>query len=312
MAQEKIYKLFFTLVKDGNVLGESGFCKDFESLEDAKITGYGNIIFPGCYFIVKEYTFVKSTVIGGKEDDGKVVFDSRLTTTSEKTPSELWTELTDFQKESIFQMALEDKVFQLAKQIYGETEYVDALTEDHVDAICNEVANAVVYDNVIDITKSYYEQVKVILLTLITEEANVEIPHEVEFRVDSDLSRFTDSMLFNSHEDEIAYAKWKMGEKEIEIRLEISGEVSVTYKGDVYHTPSEFPEELKQLIRNNPNDWDCNDDVYVSLNNWFEYLAKSNSIVFESDVSKMTPEEIKADMEEIAKQYFALYPPKEV
>lgn len=127
----------------------------------------------------------------------------------------------------------------------------------------------------------------------------------IEFEADKELVKYVSSMLFDSNEV-VASSKWMMGTEELEIYLEVRGEVSVTYNGTTYHKPSEFPDELKALIMECPDDWELSEDadIYVGLNNWFEYIYDVEGVVCEADVSKMTEEEIKYVMKTIATHYF--------
>ena len=112
-------------------------------------------------------------------------------------------------------------------------------------------------------------------------------------------------MLFNS-ETEVANAEFSYKGEHVTIYLDVRGEVRVTYKDETYRKPSEFPEELKTLIKENPNLWTTDDDVYVDMNNWFEYLDGVDGYVCESDVSKMTPEKLIDEMRNIAAHYFGI------
>lgn len=135
----------------------------------------------------------------------------------------------------------------------------------------------------------------------------------LEFRCD-DLSKYMDSMLFNSHENEIAYAEFAHKGDIMNIRLEVNGYVTVEYDGSTYHAFNEFPEELKSLIKEHPCEWSSiSDKVCVEENNWFEYLfgpkiADTNIYqdgeMYESDLSKASPQEIFDDMIELAVSYF--------
>lgn len=124
----------------------------------------------------------------------------------------------------------------------------------------------------------------------------------LNFKCEDDLSKYTDSMLFDSGEV-IASGSFAFMGNRLDIDLVIAGDVAVTYKEDVYHSPSEFPDELKELIRSD-RWWDTNDNVYVGLNNWFEYVYEGDGDVLEDDLSKMTKEDVKSDMLEIASMYF--------
>ena len=126
-----------------------------------------------------------------------------------------------------------------------------------------------------------------------------------------DLEKYTDSMLFDS-ESCIASATFSRGFEETEIDLMVYGEVDVSYKGITYTTPSEFPPELRELISNNP-DWENDENVVVSNNNWFEIVGDGgNGVIFEDNLSKTTPEQLLKKMTEVAYNAFGLEPPKEV
>ena len=137
----------------------------------------------------------------------------------------------------------------------------------------------------------------------------------LEFECDTDLKQYVDSMLFD--EVCIATGVFENNNKTLTIDLKVCGDVSVTFKGEIYRTPSEFPDELIDIIRKHPNDWEYyspsgekNDnaegDVYVGLNNWFEYVFDGDGEVYEEDLSKANPEAIKRDMQKIAAQYFGI------
>lgn len=118
-----------------------------------------------------------------------------------------------------------------------------------------------------------------------------------------ELSPFVDSMLFDSVTN-VAYGTFSEGGKELQVFLDVRGEVAVTYKDEVYHRPSEFPDELKALIRKAPDQWMNEPDVFVGLNNWFELIFDNNGEVFEENVSELTPDRILSDMICVAEDYF--------
>ncbi len=130
------------------------------------------------------------------------------------------------------------------------------------------------------------------------------------------LTNYSDSMLFDSGES-IATGTFECDGETLDIDLEVAGDVRVEFKGETYRKPSEFPDELRDRIRANPNNWDItapsgedNDepesDVYVCNNNWFEYVFNDDGEVFEDDLSKVSPERILRDMRAIADQYFGV------
>ena len=75
-----------------------------------------------------------------------------------------------------------------------------------------------------------------------------------------------DSMLLDKYEP-IAMLGIDTGDSQETILVEINGDVNVDYKGVNYNKPSEFPEELKNLIRTDKY-WEGDENVCVNYNNW--------------------------------------------
>lgn len=135
------------------------------------------------------------------------------------------------------------------------------------------------------------------------------------FTCDSDLSKYTDSMLFDSDTETIAegYFETDNVQEKIWIELCVRGAVRVEADGLIYTSPSDFPDWLKERIKKHPNGWQYLDteDKEVSCHdsNWFELLVTSergycSGYVYESDLSKDTPEDVYRTMFEIARDYF--------
>lgn len=131
-------------------------------------------------------------------------------------------------------------------------------------------------------------------------------------RINPKLHKFTDSMLFDSGADEIASSQWAYGDQILKIKLCVQGDVSVTYNGEVHHKPSEFPEELRKLIKEHTYDLDKligeENEVYFNNNNWFEYVwscdYSGDGDVCENNISQMQGEDIMDSMLYYAKRYF--------
>ena len=123
------------------------------------------------------------------------------------------------------------------------------------------------------------------------------------FACNENLSQYIDSMLFDSGTC-IAAMECELDNGDVcIISLEVRGSVNVDFDGSTYREPSDFPEELKQIIKEDKL-WDCDDRVYVDMNNWFEYIYTvlgkySDGVMCEWDISKGTPEDIKQEMIEI-------------
>lgn len=131
----------------------------------------------------------------------------------------------------------------------------------------------------------------------------------IQFKCDDNLSKYIDSMLFDS-DTVVASMKCEYKEHIIDVDLMVRGYVNVYYKGERFRYPSDFPEELKEIIRQNPNGWNyINDDIEVDENNWFEYIyddtfdgkTYSDGIMFEDDLSKYSVKEIETELIEICK-----------
>lgn len=135
------------------------------------------------------------------------------------------------------------------------------------------------------------------------------------FDCDQDLSKYTDSMLFESGQTIAELICEDRNGRQIAVTLEVRGYVTVEYDGDVYHSVCDFPEQLIEIIKNHPGEWDIyspsgegNDDeesnIFISENNWFEmmccYNGHTEGYVLEQDLSKMDVESVKAALMEIA------------
>ncbi len=150
------------------------------------------------------------------------------------------------------------------------------------------------------------------------------------FVCDDNLEKYTDSMLFDSvdtgeteGDSVIASATFRYNGQNLNIFLEVAGEVSVNFNGETYKRPSDFPDKLKELIKKRPNNWEYAEigekdypEIGIGMNNWFQYAITNknftlDSVIYEKDVSKATPEEILRDMTEIAAEYFKISEAKE-
>lgn len=116
---------------------------------------------------------------------------------------------------------------------------------------------------------------------------------------DIDMTKIVSSMQLDS--DQVIATLEKDG---YEASLEVRGSVRVFYGEDniLYRYPSEFPQELKELIATN-NEWELDSDVFADETNWFEifvtnpnYTSVPDAIVV--DVEGYTPTQIKDLLEE--------------
>lgn len=136
------------------------------------------------------------------------------------------------------------------------------------------------------------------------------------FHCNPDLSKYTDSMLFDSDTETIAEGIFKKtldGRGELRIELCVRGTVRVEADGEIFTSPSEFPAWLKERIGKHPCDWKYfkmnSREVYCHENNRFELLVTSErgyfgSYVYKGNLPKDNPEDVYRAMLEIARDYF--------
>lgn len=162
--------------------------------------------------------------------------------------------------------------------------------------------------------------------------------HLQKFLIREKLNKCTDSMLFDSG-TVIAdlTAKTENGIT-VAVSLQVCGYVSVSFKGETYHKPSEFPQELREYIQTHPDSWmiwdgeDATDELSeasleemasffnvtedneedsvlcVVCNNWLEYIwcisgnnhNAQDSIVCEDKLENLSDANLQAIMMALA------------
>lgn len=70
------------------------------------------------------------------------------------------------------------------------------------------------------------------------------------FNCTPNLSKYVDSMLFPSETVIASISVTSDDGHKVVMDLMVRGDVDIEYKGDTYRDPVEFPDELKNLIRN--------------------------------------------------------------
>lgn len=182
------------------------------------------------------------------------------------------------------------------KAIYGFTDEewereapVNVWVDLETRTIETEVNGVVVEQKVLESDREVLD-----FLNLMTPEIlfSKETPKDrlaaaLQFYLHEDLTNMTDSMEFDSGTE---IATLSFGDSEASIM--VCGEVRVTYKDEVYRQPSEFPEELKEIIRAG-HVFD-HEDVYVGNNNWFAIQFR--------DGTEWDPNDNIVDVEGLSKQ----------
>lgn len=72
-----LYKVFITQIRDGESLGVSLLCENYETLEDARKEGEIKLLFKESFYEVKEYDASAKVFMYGTGDNGKVVYSSK-------------------------------------------------------------------------------------------------------------------------------------------------------------------------------------------------------------------------------------------
>ena len=135
-------------------------------------------------------------------------------------------------------------------------------------------------------------------------EIGAYIKAGTKFEVLEDLEQCKDSLLFDS---DVTVARLELGSG-YAAALEVCGEVRIIYNEDeVYKLPSKFPQALKDMIAT--GEIYDNENVVVDNNNWFSlvYFKGGNAIddfPFESDISKMSKEELYGIMYSETEKFF--------
>lgn len=129
-----------------------------------------------------------------------------------------------------------------------------------------------------------------------------------DFECADDLSQYTDSLFFT--DDEVpAIANFKdENNNNVFVRIKVEGEVCVTYKGEAYYDPDDFPDDLKKLIAEGKG-YINGEEVQIDDSNWFEisfYITNpsGDEIAYDGDTLEIDLSEMTADK---LKEYLADY-----
>ena len=118
---------------------------------------------------------------------------------------------------------------------------------------------------------------------------------EMNFSCESNLSVYTDSLLFDTGEI-VATLDYK----NYHVVVDVTGEKRIFFGDEIYTQASDYPDELIENIKNG-HIYDYQEDCYLQDNNWFDIAIYKDDYflddqVFEEDLSKLTPEQLKSIM----------------
>lgn len=121
------------------------------------------------------------------------------------------------------------------------------------------------------------------------------------FNLYVDLTNIPNSMLLESG---TKIAEITKGDDVI-VALGVRGAVEVNYKDSTFYSANKFPENLKELIRTDP-DWFENPDVYVKDNNWFEVFITGERSLLSISVgfANASPELIYETLADVANELY--------
>ena len=127
------------------------------------------------------------------------------------------------------------------------------------------------------------------------------------FQCKADLGNYTDPMLFPDG-TEIASSVFSQDNETIRWKLLVDGEINVKYMNNInYFVQTELPDELKQIIKEHPFDWEKNPNVNVMRRNCYVLVSDKDDIKipFEEDAKINMAQKIFNDMHNLSKQHFA-------
>lgn len=104
-----------------------------------------------------------------------------------------------------------------------------------------------------------------------TMKDNALYSNRFEFNAYEDMTNIVDSMQISSGTVIADLKGTDANGKAIDAYIIVHGEVSVTFEGEDYDDPADFPVELKKIITQDRL-W-ADERVYVSNNNWFELVV---------------------------------------
>lgn len=141
---------------------------------------------------------------------------------------------------------------------------------------------------------------------------NIDKLNVLDFEINGDLSQYTDSLLFQ--DETIATLEVELKNSKYQVSIEVIGDISLFFKGDLYKCSGNFPSELKEII--NAGKVLEHNEIEIIDNNWFEidiYEKNSQNVyellydeVFEQDISTMTPDKLKNYMINHLKDYLKI------
>ena len=119
-----------------------------------------------------------------------------------------------------------------------------------------------------------------------------------EIKVYEDLTNIPTSLLMPSS---LMIATYEDDSTETYLSYEVQGEIDIRFKDEWYEDPTEYPDELVELLKNGAAG---DEDIYISANNWFEGMfwdtkGWGGTCTFSEvvDIEGMSPEQIADDMQ---------------
>lgn len=131
----------------------------------------------------------------------------------------------------------------------------------------------------------------------------------IDFQVFENLNECIDSLLFD--DETIA----QLNTKEYMVTIEVIGDIRLFFKGQLYKSAANYPDELVKLLKSGKAYE--NENLEICDNNWFEiniYESTKNNekelindeILDDIDISKITKDDLKQYMSKHLKDYLEL------
>lgn len=108
---------------------------------------------------------------------------------------------------------------------------------------------------------------------------------EYSYHYNENLKDYVDSILFDKN-TVISTLQYEDVNFYIDISLEVSGSIDIIYKKKNYTSSKDFPVELIEIIRKNPEKWKENKNIKInSINKFiFSYKGKRGDKDFSKDI----------------------------
>lgn len=168
------------------------------------------------------------------------------------------------------------------RTVYPPSSYIEENGYDGEYYVCFE-----------EFLEAEYQDSDYIKSLLDNEQLYTEYQEDLTFECSCDLANIADSLELSS--GTIIAEMMIAGKK---CHIEVVGDVSIEFEGNIYHDAKDYPERLRELIHT--TDIYTDEDTSINLNNWFEVFYKGTGEVINCEY--MDSDELKEELLTYAKE----------